>query len=240
MWTIFSKIMSDGMDKCIPKRKSDDRFFNPPLWMDRNTKSVIIKKRKSWKSYKYSKSVLAHAKYIKDRNECTNAVRSAKMSFERKIALESKSKVKSFWNYINSKLKTRSGIDTLERSDGTLASSEADKVEVLNKFFASVFTTGTCFIQKIYAPSSSLLQGKHLPFSPSPLRLTSFRLCVILSLTQLYRYTPEIFLFSTATFKYTYRAPLGRIGQEYSANVAFSIFQSLKRIQPLPVRSKLI
>jgi hypothetical protein len=34
---------------------------------------------------------------------------------------------------------------------------------------------------------------------------------VILSLTQLYRYTPEIFLFSTATFKYTYWAPLRHI-----------------------------
>ena len=67
--------------------------------------------------------------------------------------------------------------------------------------------TGTCFIQKIYAPSSSLLQGKHLPFTPSPLRLNIFHLFVILSLTQLYRYTPDIFLFSTATFKYTYRAP---------------------------------
>jgi hypothetical protein len=33
--------------------------------------------------------------------------------------------------------------------------------------------------------------------------------------TQWYRYTPEIFLFTTATFKYTYRAPLRRIGQEY-------------------------
>jgi hypothetical protein len=44
------------------------------------------------------------------------------------------------------------------------------------------------------------------------------------SLTQLYRYTPEIFLFSTATFKYTYRDPLRRIGQEYSANVAFSTY----------------
>jgi hypothetical protein len=76
--------------------------------------------------------------------------------------------------------------------------------------------TGTCFIQKIYAPSSSLLQGKHLPFSPSPLCLNIFCLFVILSLTQLYRYTPEIFLFSTATFKYTYRAPLRRIGQEVS------------------------
>ena len=74
--------------------------------------------------------------------------------------------------------------------------------------------TDTCFIQKIYAPSSSLLQGKHLPFSSSPLRLNIFRLFVILSLTQLYRYTPDIFLFSTATFKYIYRAPLRRIGQE--------------------------
>jgi hypothetical protein len=51
-----------------------------------------------------------------------------------------------------------------------------------------------------------------------------FRLFVILSLTQLYRYTPEIFLLSTATFKYTYRAPLRRIGQECSANVAYFIF----------------
>jgi hypothetical protein len=88
--------------------------------------------------------------------------------------------------------------------------------------------TGTCFIQKIYAPSSSLLQSKYLPFSPSLLRLNIFPLFVILSLTQLYRYTPEIFLLSTATFKYTYRAPLRRIGQEYSANVASSTFQSLK------------
>jgi hypothetical protein len=79
-------------------------------------------------------------------------------------------------------------------------------------FFFRMNSTGTCFIQKIYAPSSSLLQGKYLPFSPSPLRLNNFRLFVILSLTQLYRYTPEIFLFSTA--------PLRRIGQEYSANVA--------------------
>ena len=95
-----------------------------------------------------------------------------------------------------------------------------------------VRSTGTCFIQKIYALSSSLLQGKHLPFTP--LRLNVFRLFVILSLTQLYRYTPEIFLFSTATFKYTYRAPLRRIWQEYSAKVAWWKLNSLNRIQPLP------
>jgi hypothetical protein len=51
--------------------------------------------------------------------------------------------------------------------------------------YISVMSTGTCFIQKIYAPSSSLLQGRPLPFTPSPLRLNIFRLFVILSLTQL-------------------------------------------------------
>ena len=95
--------------------------------------------------------------------------------------------------------------------------------------------TDTCFIQKIYAPSSSLLQGKHLPFSPSPLRLNVFRLFVILSLTQLYCCAPEMFFFSTATFGYACRAPLRRVGREWSASVAWWRFQSLKRIQPLTV-----
>jgi hypothetical protein len=59
----------------------------------------------------------------------------------------------------------------------------------LKRFIASLIylilsSTGTCFIQKIYAPSSSLLQGKHLPFSPSSLRLNIFRLFVILSLEE--------------------------------------------------------
>ena len=56
---------------------------------------------------------------------------------------------------------------------------------------------------------------------PLPLPLNIFHLFVILSLTQLYCYTPEKFLFSTASFKYTYRAPLRRIGQQYSAKVVY-------------------
>jgi hypothetical protein len=93
------------------------------------------------------------------------------------------------------------------------------------------FTHRHLFHSKYIYPSFSLLQGKHLPFSPSPLRFNIFRLFVILSLTQLYRYTPKKFLFSTATIKYTYRAPLRRIGQEYSANVSWSTFQSSVRVR---------
>jgi hypothetical protein len=44
--------------------------------------------------------------------------------------------------------------------------------------------------KKIYAPSSSLLQGKHLPFTPSPLRLNIFRLFMILALVSFQKYMP--------------------------------------------------
>ncbi|CAC5390072.1 unnamed protein product [Mytilus coruscus] len=128
--------MSEKIDRFIPKKKTDRKFISPPLWMDRATKSAIVKKRKSWKNYKYSRNNLSYAKYVKDRNECTYAVRNSKLIFEQKVALESKTNVKSFWNNVNStKLKTRSGIGTLEKPDGTLASSTSDKVEVLNQFF---------------------------------------------------------------------------------------------------------
>ena len=77
----------------------------------------------------------------------------------------------------------------------------------MDQTFTGSLTQALVSFKKIYAPSSSLLQGKYLPFSPSPLRLNMFRLFVILSLTQLYRYTPEIFLFSTTTLKYNLPVP---------------------------------
>ena len=78
------------------------------------------------------------------------------------------------------------------------------------------------FHSKNIYPFSSLLQGKHLPFSPSPLRLTIFRLFVILLLTQLYRYIPKIFLVSTATFKYTPSDELNKNIQRKSHFLFFS------------------
>ena len=43
-----------------------DVLTHPCGWIG-TQKSAIIKKRKSWKSYKYSKSVLAHAKCVRQK-----------------------------------------------------------------------------------------------------------------------------------------------------------------------------
>jgi len=67
-------------------------------------------------------------------------IRNSKLSYERKVALESKTNNKSFWKYVNSKLKTRTGVGNLLKPDGTLTNTDEEKVNTLNDYFTSVFT----------------------------------------------------------------------------------------------------
>jgi len=78
-------------------------------------------------------------KYAKARNQARWTCRKMKKEFEKKIAQEAKTNPKAFYNYVNSKLKVRSGVADLETDNG-VATSDAQKAEALNKFFVSVFT----------------------------------------------------------------------------------------------------
>ncbi|KAK2169384.1 hypothetical protein LSH36_10g02043 [Paralvinella palmiformis] len=60
--------------------------------------------------------------------------------FEKPIAREAKTKPKAFWKYVKSQTTTREGLRPLEKPNGELAKNDTDKAQVLNTFFASVFT----------------------------------------------------------------------------------------------------
>ena len=62
------------------------------------------------------------------------------MMFERKLARNLKTDVKTFWRYVNNGMKVRVPVGDLEREDGTVATTDTEKAEVLNQFFTSVFT----------------------------------------------------------------------------------------------------
>ena len=68
-------------------------------------------------------------------------MRNAVREFEKQIAGEAKRNPKAFYRYARSKMKTKSTVGDLERLDGTMADTDVQKAEVLNSFFASVFTT---------------------------------------------------------------------------------------------------
>ena len=103
-------------------------------------KLAIINKLRAWRIYTYSRTRASYIDYALNRNSCTNIIRNSKLSYESKVALESKTNNKSFWKYVNSKLKTRTGVGNLLKSDGTLTNTDEEKVNPLNDYFTSVFT----------------------------------------------------------------------------------------------------
>ena len=62
------------------------------------------------------------------------------MTFEKKLAKHLKIAVKTFWRHGNNGVKVRIPVGELEREDGTFATTDTQKAEVLNQFFTSVFT----------------------------------------------------------------------------------------------------
>ena len=83
-----------------------------------------------------------YSAYAKARNQAKWACRKAVRDMERNIAAESKTNPKAFFRKANtnSKLKSRCGIADLTNDDGSVASTDKEKAETLNKFFCSVFT----------------------------------------------------------------------------------------------------
>ncbi|GAB0186306.1 mitochondrial enolase superfamily member 1 [Grus japonensis] len=71
---------------------------------------------------------------------CRDATRKAKARLEFSPARDVKDNKKGFFKYISSKRKTRENVGPLLNEVGALVMEDTEKVELLNAFFASVFT----------------------------------------------------------------------------------------------------
>lgn len=75
---------------------------------------------------------------------CRDATRKAKAHLEMKLAKERKDDTKIFFlKYVNSKRKTRDNVSPLLNEGGVRVTGDAEKVEILNAFFPSVFASKT-------------------------------------------------------------------------------------------------
>jgi len=78
--------------------------------------------------------------YRKVVRACRDAMRKAKAHLELNLARDVEDNKKGFFKYISSKRKTRENVGPLLDEMGALVTEEAEKAELLNAFFASVFT----------------------------------------------------------------------------------------------------
>jgi len=71
---------------------------------------------------------------------CRDATRKVKVHLELKLARDLRNK-KGFFNYISRKQKARDNVGPLLNEAGVLMTEDAEKAELLNAFFTSVFST---------------------------------------------------------------------------------------------------
>ena len=141
-WDILLKHLEFAKTTHIPTRSG------PPKWrtkgatpLDSKCLQQIKRKRRCWQRYIETRDDSKWQEYCKARNKVKKMTRQIRRTIERDIAKQAKTNPKRFWNYVNSKTKTRQGISQLRIPDtNKMTESDTDKADVLLDHFSSVFT----------------------------------------------------------------------------------------------------
>ena len=138
----IAEVITNAQKTYVPKKKihtgsnKPKRKFHAPITL----LDKIRLKRYAFKQYKKYKTPANYDRYVSLRNQVKWGVRKSQKHKEAKIAREAKQNPKAFFSYVNSKIKTRDGIASLLKNDGSLTKNDEEKAETLNQFFHSVFT----------------------------------------------------------------------------------------------------
>ena len=137
-WKYFSDTLHKGFKLFVPKTKVKNK--KQPFWLNKKCSKAIKNKYHFFKKYKESKLSRDYHLYTEARNKVKKEIRLAVKEHEKKISQNCKHNVKSFWKYVNTKLKRTTGVPNLKKPDKSLTTTDEEKANVLNDFFSSVFT----------------------------------------------------------------------------------------------------
>ena len=141
MWEIITEKVNDAVEKHVPWCKI--KKANKPKWMDNEVAKAIKEKKNAWKKWKKTKSVEEKVEYKKLETRCKKVIRNKKNAIERKIARGAKADPKAYYSYINSSKQQRSKIGPIKDEDGEFVTDPVIQANLLNNFYASVFTRST-------------------------------------------------------------------------------------------------
>ena len=137
-WEFFKTVLQDIIDKYVSISIGVQKKRN--IYMSPEAFRIKKLKRKLWKNYTLSKTDHDYKAFKETRNKLRRLTRNLRIHHEQHIVSDIGRNPKSFWRYVNSHMKTRSGIDSIRCPNGSTVTSDQEKVELLNSYFASVFT----------------------------------------------------------------------------------------------------
>ncbi|CAM5102330.1 unnamed protein product [Eretmochelys imbricata] len=109
-----------------------------PAWLNSEILADLKYKKEAYKKWKIGQ--MTRDEYKNIARACRSEIRKAKSDLELQLARDVKSNKKGFFRYVSNKKKVKESVGPLLNEGGNLVTEDAEKANVLNAFFASVFT----------------------------------------------------------------------------------------------------
>ncbi|GAB0184760.1 hypothetical protein GRJ2_000941300 [Grus japonensis] len=137
-WLMFKGHLLQAQERCIPTKKESGKNTKRPLWMNKELLGKVKHKKEAYREWKQGQ--VAWEEYRETVRAARVQVRKAKALTEISLARDVKDNKKSFYRYFSDKRRMRENVGPFRNEMGDLVTQDMEKAEVLNDFFASVFT----------------------------------------------------------------------------------------------------
>ncbi|CAM5073417.1 unnamed protein product [Natator depressus] len=118
--------------------RKNSKYGRRPAWLNSEILADLKHKKEAYKKWKIRQ--MTREEYKNIARACRNEIRRAKSHLELQLARDVKSNKKGFFRYVGNKKKAKESVGSLLNEGGNLVTEDVEKANVLNAFFASVFT----------------------------------------------------------------------------------------------------
>jgi len=138
-WTFFKEGVLKAQECTVPMCRKMNQWGRRLAWLNRQLLLGIRKKRRVYRLWKKGQVTQEESRGLV--RSCREEIRKAKAHLELRLANVVKDNKKCFSKYINNKKRAKESLQHLLDVRGNIASKDEEMAEVLNVFFASVFTS---------------------------------------------------------------------------------------------------
>ncbi|CAM4551684.1 unnamed protein product [Caretta caretta] len=137
-WLYFKESLLRLQGQTIPMCRKNSKYGRQPAWLNGEILADLKHKKAAYKKRKVGH--MTREEYKNIARACRNEIRRAKSHLELQLVRDVKSNKKGFFRYVGNKKKAKESVGPLMNEGGNLVMEDVEKANVLNAFFASVFT----------------------------------------------------------------------------------------------------
>ncbi|CAM5108800.1 unnamed protein product [Eretmochelys imbricata] len=137
-WLYFKESLLRLQGQTIPMCRKNSKYGRRPAWLNSEILADLKHKKEAYKKWKIGQ--MTRKEYKNIAQACRSEIRKAKSHLELQLARDVKSNKKGFFRYVSNKKKVRESVGLLLNEGVNLVTEDVEKANVLNAFFASVFT----------------------------------------------------------------------------------------------------